>query len=282
MTVMEYLTLQTAMSLSIAGIIGALLGYLLKQWLSAKAILQVERKWSEEFRSVTRDMASLRADQVDIKQELEKAQAEAGVRLATVRKELAAADTMLAGLQVEFAAIALSEAAVKDWQLKLEAEAKKAIELEAVAAAKDLSIRNLEAELASAVKASVAKDLNLQTLTAEIAELTPLKGMLEEANKSLAQQTVRFKTQETSRNGELAALKSRIGELEPLTAKVKDWEARYASMLNEKDAAFAKVTAKVSALEPLKEKLAAATKENESLRAKVRAMEPAADLDLEK
>lgn len=280
---MGYLISQIVFCLLIAGIIGALIGYLLKQLLGTKMVQKVDAMWSDKVRVLTRDLDAERTEtklQAQKTQDAERTGAETTNRLTAAQKELLTAKEKVSAVEGDLARKASSfaalEAANKDWKIQLEASAKKAADLEAVITDKDVSLQNLESELAGAVKVSDAKDLHIQTLDAEIGELAPLKDQLAVASKAVGDWEGRFKALEKAKGGEVAGWKSRIGELEPLLAKVKDWEVRHSSMLNAKDAALAKLTSTVAALEPLKDRAAAVAKENCTLSAKVRELELAA------
>ncbi len=277
---MGYLISQIVACLLIAGIVGAVIGYLFKQIVGAKVIHQVEGMWSDKVRLLTRDLDALRVDakvQVQRAQEAERASTDIAGQLASATKELASTKENVSAVQADLnskvSTLAALEVTNTHWKVQLEAAAKNAADLESAIAGKDSSLQNLESQLAGSVKVSGAKDLHIQTLAAEIAELAPLKDQLATAHKAIGEWEARYKSLEKTKNAELAGLKARIRELEPLTSKVKDWESRYGGMLNEKDAALAKLTATVAALEPLREKVAAAAKENETLSAKVQALE---------
>ena len=282
---MGYLISQTIGCLLIAAAIGAVIGYLLKQFWAGKMIEQVESMWSDKVRAMSRDLESARGEtktQAQRAVEAERAEVDGVGRLKSVQAELTAERDKSAAARSDLAGnlslVASLEGAVLDWKAKLEAAVKKAAELEGLVQSKGALIDDLEARLATAAKVSSANDLNIQTLVADIAELTPLKEKLTTALTAVGAWENRNKSFEISKNGELAASKKRISELEPLNAKVRDWEFRYSGMLNEKDASLAKLTANVAALEPFKARVESAAKENQALLARIKSVEAEKDV----
>ncbi|MFN7929960.1 MAG: DUF4332 domain-containing protein [Blastocatellia bacterium] len=221
MTWME-LILRMLFCLLLAGIIGGIIGWLLRALRGGNQTAQLEEAWQGRLASKEREWEMLRADS---------------------RKQLAVTENKLsecnAGVQTHLATIADHEAKYAEFQAALAAKTTAHDQLSAeVAALKDQvataesAAADWQGKLATAEASLTSKHSELGDLTTKLAAAAALATTL----KSGSDEAEKFKAENT-------LLRQRIGGLESDLTGARAWESKYNALLGERESWQQQLTA---------------------------------------
>lgn len=213
MTWME-LILRMLLCLLIAGIIGAVIGWLLRSLFGSNKNAELEEAWQSKLAGKEREWEMMRAES---------------------RKQLAATENKLtechAGVETHLATIAAREAKYAELQVSFDAKAAAHDQLSA-------EVTALQNKLAAAESAATDWQGKLTTaeasLTAKHSELGDLTTKLAAAAALAA--TLRSGSDEAEKlKAENALLRQRLSGLEADLGSARAWEAKYQALLSERD-----------------------------------------------
>ena len=208
------LILRMFLCLLVAGVIGAVIGWLLHSLFGGNKTAELEASWRGQLAGKEREMETLRAD--------------SRKQLATVEGRLADCNT---GVKTHLAALADHEAKYATLQASLNARNMEFDKLSADAAAlqgklalADSSSADLHGKLATADASLHSKHSEVGDLTTKLAAAAALAATLRSSG-----------AESEKRKAENDLLRKRIGSLEADVSKASEWEARSVALTSERD-----------------------------------------------